>query len=164
MIKRGLLLTSAITALLFAAGAAHGDGKADDRSLPSAIPPTGPTILTVAATGSETRPSGQQLYGSHCLSCHQADGGGVPNMQPAITGGTWVTGDARALALFVMTGGFDSAERKESANGNVMPAFRQLPDAELAAILTFIRQKFGNGASAVSAADVSEARASLPAP
>jgi mono/diheme cytochrome c family protein len=64
----------------------------------------------------------------------------------------------------VMTGGFDSAERKESANGNVMPAFRQLPDAELAAILTFIRQKFGNGASAVSAADVSEARASLPAP
>ena len=106
---------------------------------------------------------GQQLYSRHCLSCHQADGGGVPNMQPAIAGGTWVSGDARALALFVMTGGFDSAGRKESDNSNVMPAFRQLPDAELAEILTYIRQKFGGGASPMTAAEVAEARRSLPA-
>ena len=62
----------------------------------------------------DSRPPGQRLYGAHCLSCHQADGGGVPNMQPAIAGGTWVQGDARALALFVMTGGFDSGSRKDS--------------------------------------------------
>lgn len=106
--------------------------------------------------------AGQQAYARNCLSCHQADGYGVPNMQPAITGGTWVKGDPRALALFVMTGGFNSAERKESESHNVMPAFRQLPDEELAAILTFIRQKFGKGASPVSAAEVAEARATLP--
>jgi mono/diheme cytochrome c family protein len=105
---------------------------------------------------------GQELYGRHCLTCHQADGYGVPNMQPAITGGTWVGGDPRALAMFVMTGGFDSASRKESDNGNVMPAFAQLSDAELAAILTFVRAKFGKGASAVSEAYVGEARKSLP--
>jgi mono/diheme cytochrome c family protein len=83
-------------------------------------------------------------------------------MQPAIAGGTWVQGDARALALFVMSGGFDSASRKDSESGNVMPAFRQLPDADLAEILTYIRQKFGNGASAVTSAEVAAARASLP--
>ena len=110
----------------------------------------------------DSRPLGQQLYGRHCLSCHQADGGGVPDMQPAIAGGSWVQGDARALALFVMTGGFGSAERKQSSVGNVMPAFRQLTDAELAQILTYVRAKFGNGASAVSAAQVAEARATLP--
>ena len=82
-------------------------------------------------------------------------------MQPAITGGTWVQGDARALALFVMSGGFDSASRKDSDVGNVMPPFRQLPDADLAEILTYIRQKFGNGASPVTAAEVAEARSSL---
>ena len=60
------------------------------------------------------RPPGQRSTHKHCLTCHQADGGGVPNMQPAIAGGTWVKGDARALALFVMTGGFDSAARKDS--------------------------------------------------
>lgn len=119
-------------------------------------PPASPGPATDVAAG-------QQAYARNCLGCHQADGYGVPNMQPAITGGTWVQGDARALALFVMTGGFDSAERKESESHNVMPAFRQLSDEELADILTYIRQKFGKGASTVSAADVAEARATLPA-
>jgi mono/diheme cytochrome c family protein len=132
--------------LLAACAAAHGDDR------PAAAPAAAPQEKT----------SGQQLYGRHCLSCHQADGGGVFNMQPPIKGGTWVTGDPRPLALFVMTGGFDSAARKDSDNGNVMPAFRQVSDDELAQILTFIRAKFGNGASPVSAALVAEARASLP--
>jgi mono/diheme cytochrome c family protein len=115
----------------------------------------------VAACSLAAEPApGQLLYNKHCLACHQADGGGVPNMQPAIIGGSWVKGDARALALFVMTGGFDSASRKESDVGNVMPPFRQLADEELAAILTFIRQKFGDGSPPVSAADVAEARGS----
>jgi len=106
-------------------------------------------------------PAGQQLYARHCLSCHQADGGGVPNMQPPIVGGSWVKGDPRALALFVMTGGFGSAERKDSAVDNVMPEFRQLSDEELAGILSYIRARFGGGASAVTAADVAAARADL---
>jgi mono/diheme cytochrome c family protein len=107
---------------------------------------------------------GQVLYGKHCLTCHQADGYGVPNLQPAIVGGTWVGGDSRALALFVLTGGFDSASRKDGENHNVMPAFARLPDAEIAAILTFIRRKFGMGASPVSEADVAGARTNLPQP
>jgi mono/diheme cytochrome c family protein len=105
---------------------------------------------------------GQRLYARHCLSCHQADGYGVPNMQPAITGGPWVQGDPRALAMFVLTGGFDSAQRKESESHNVMPSFAQLPDADLAAILTFIREKFGEGASPVGVEIVAAARSELP--
>jgi cytochrome c oxidase subunit 2 len=62
-----------------------------------------------------------------------------------------------------MTGGFDSAQRKESDNSNVMPAFGHLSDEDLAAILTYIREKFGKGASAVTAAQVAEARSSIPA-
>jgi mono/diheme cytochrome c family protein len=125
-------------------------------------PAPAPANMPAAPAAVDSKALGQQLYGRHCLSCHQADGRGVPNMQPAIAGGSWVQGDARALALFVLSGGFGSAERKESAVDNVMPAFRQLPDAELAQILTYIRARFGNGASAVSAAQVAEARATLP--
>jgi mono/diheme cytochrome c family protein len=69
-----------------------------------------------------------------------------------------VQGEIQALALFVLTGGFNSAERKEGEFHNVMPAFRHLSDEELAQILTYIRQKFGKGASPVSAADVAAAR------
>jgi mono/diheme cytochrome c family protein len=120
-----------------------------------------PAPAATAAPATEVRSPGQLLYGKHCLGCHQADGRGVRNMQPPIVGGTWVQGDARALALFVLSGGFDSASRKDSDVGNVMPPFRQLSDADLAELLTFVRQRFGNGASAVSAAEVAEARANL---
>jgi len=123
----------------------------------------GAAPANAAGPAPDSRPAGQRLYGEHCLSCHQADGGGVPNMQPAIAGGTWVKGDARPLAMFVMSGGFDSASRKDGSVGNVMPPFRQLADADLAEILTYIRQKFGDGASPVTAAEVAEARRSLPA-
>jgi mono/diheme cytochrome c family protein len=102
----------------------------------------------------DSRSAGQRLYARHCLSCHQADGGGVPNMQPPISGGTWVTS-------FVITGGFGSAERKDSAVDNVMPEFRQLSDEDLAEILSYIRARFGAGASAVTTAEVAEARASV---
>ena len=124
-------------------------------------------VLTLAAAGiaaaQAPAPDGQKLYARHCLSCHQADGNGVPNLQPAIKGGAWVKGEAQPLALFVLTGGFDSAQRKDSESHNPMPPFRQLGDADLAAILTYIRQKFGDGASPVTPADVAAARASLPA-
>jgi mono/diheme cytochrome c family protein len=141
---RVALVTSAAL-LLAAAGVLAGDEPPAQAAAPADTPP------------------GQRLYARHCLSCHQADGYGVPNMQPAITGGTWVKGDPKALALFVMTGGFDSAQRKEGATShNVMPAFQQLSDEDLSGILTYIRQKYGGGASAVSAADVAAARATLP--
>jgi mono/diheme cytochrome c family protein len=118
------------------------------------------TWLAAAGAMADEPAAGQALYNKHCLTCHQADGGGVPNMQPAIAGGSWVKGDARALALFVMSGGFDSASRKDSDVGNVMPPFRQLADADIAAILTYIRQKFGEGSSPVSAAEITAARRS----
>lgn len=131
-------------------------GPVGGQSVPAPMTPG------AAPVDADARLQGQRLYASHCLSCHQADGYGVPNLQPAITGGTWVKGESSALALFVLTGGFDSAQRKESESHNVMPAFRQLSDEHLAAILTYIREKFGDGAAPVSAAEVAAARATLP--
>jgi mono/diheme cytochrome c family protein len=106
--------------------------------------------------------SGQSAYAGNCLACHQADGAGVRGFQPALVGSPWVRGDIQALATFVLTGGFDSGARKGGANENVMPPFRHLDDATLAAILTYVRQTFGEHAGPVSAADVALARSHLP--
>lgn len=148
-------LLAASLGLALAACAAGGENP----PAPAAKPAVPPAVTANPGAGASV---GQQSYARHCLTCHQSDGYGVPNLQPAITGGTWVQGEVQALALFVMTGGFNSAERKEGESHNVMPAFRQLADEELAAILTYIRQKFGKGASPVSAAEVAAARATLP--
>ena len=144
----------AVGALLSVAGVLRAEP-------PATAPPVAAPTAAAPSQGPAELP-GKALYGRHCLSCHQADGGGVPNMQPAIAGGPWVKGDPAALAMFVMTGGFDSAQRKDSAVDNVMPPFAQLSDADLAGILTYIRQKFGGGASAVDAAQVAAARANIP--
>ncbi|MGH8315653.1 MAG: c-type cytochrome, partial [Steroidobacterales bacterium] len=106
--------------------------------------------------------SGESAYARNCLACHQADGTGVRGFQPPLVGSPWVRGDVPALATFVLTGGFDSGSRKEGANENVMPAFRELDDATLAAILTYVRQAFGEHAGPVSSEEVALARSHLP--
>lgn len=108
------------------------------------------------------RIDGEAAYQANCLACHQADGRGVPFFQPPLVDGPWVLGDPQALAAFVLTGGFNSAERKDSRNENVMPAFAQLDDATLAAVLTYVRTKFGHDAGAVTPDIVAQARATIP--
>lgn len=142
--------TLPVAALLIAACASAAEAP------PVKQPIAAPFAATAVAV------DGQAVYRRHCLTCHQADGGGVPNMQPAILGSTWVKGEPQPLALFVMTGGFNSAERKDSEAGNVMPAFAQLSNEELAALLTYVRGKFGDGAGPVSVGEVAEARKSVP--
>ena len=106
---------------------------------------------------------GQAGYAANCLTCHQADGGGVPGFQPPLVGSAWVHGDAQTLAAFVLSGGFSSAARKESASSNVMPPFSQLDDRTLAAILTYVRANFGDHAGPVGVEQVAAARALVSA-
>ena len=101
---------------------------------------------------------GAALYADNCLVCHQADGGGVPFMQPPLDGSSVVLGEARDLADFVLNGTVDR-EDWQSDYQNRMPGFAHLGDADLAAILTYVRGSFGNSAGAVSAEDVAAARA-----
>jgi mono/diheme cytochrome c family protein len=120
-----------------------------------------PAKAAASAAGTNAR-TGEAVYQEHCLTCHQADGGGVPNLQPALLDSAWVKGEPQPLAAFVLTGGFNSASRTGGANHNVMPAFPQIPDAELAALLTYVRWNFGDKTGPVSVADVAAARKSLP--
>lgn len=101
---------------------------------------------------------GQAVYEAECLTCHQADGGGVPRMQPPLRAGPWVLGEPDTLAAFVISGGFDSGGRTATTTHNVMPAFGHLDDEALAAVLTYIRTHFGNEASPVSVDDVAKGR------
>lgn len=105
-----------------------------------------------------TEITGKVVYEKHCLACHQANGAGVPYMQPALIDAPWVTGDPQALAVFVFSGGLYSAERKQGQNHNVMPAFTQLDDASMAAVLTYIRENFSNNAAPVELTHVAAAR------
>ena len=125
------------------------------------VPFCGAMAQTIsAATLKSAMEKGKALYLQYCLTCHQADGEGVPNMNPSLTKTTYVLGDKKRLITWVLKG---STGTKLSINGKVysnnMPPQSTLKDDEIAAILTYIRNDFGNKASVVTAAQVKAVRA-----
>ena len=101
---------------------------------------------------------GANLYIRYCLSCHQKDGSGVPNMYPPIQNSDWVNGDKNKLIKVLLNGLEGDIEVNGDQYNQVMPKQNALTDAQIALLLTYIRQNFGNKASAVDPADVAKLR------
>ncbi|MCH7400715.1 PQQ-dependent sugar dehydrogenase [Belliella kenyensis] len=95
---------------------------------------------------------GKQLYSSYCASCHKEDGTGVQDIFPSLISSEAVMGNKEPLIQIMLKG----IENKE--NGQMMPSFSFMKDEELAAILTFIRQEWGNSAPPISANTITENR------
>jgi mono/diheme cytochrome c family protein len=98
---------------------------------------------------------GRKFYLSTCSGCHGSDGGGLNRFAPPLKGSEWVTGDPDRLALIVLHGieGPLQVGGKRYAEPEilpVMPGHSTLDDETLSAILTYIRNEWGNQAGAIS--------------
>lgn len=100
---------------------------------------------------------GQLVYEQNCLTCHQANGSGVPNLNPPLRQTDWVLGDKTRL-INVLLKGLQGQEIEGDAYDNVMPAHDFLDDQQIADVLTYIRSNFGNKASEVTADEVKTVR------
>lgn len=99
--------------------------------------------------------SGRQLYLNTCSGCHGTDGGGLPRFAPPLAGSDWVLGDEKRLALIVlqgMEGPIEINKRVYDAPDilPVMPAHSTMDDGSITAILTYIRNEWGNNAGPMS--------------
>jgi mono/diheme cytochrome c family protein len=104
---------------------------------------------------------GEIVFKKYCISCHQADGGGVPNIAPPLQQTSYVLGEKETLINIVLNG-LKNVEINEETYNNPMPALGSvLKDKEIADVLTYVRNSFGNKASAVSSAEVKKARTQL---
>lgn len=102
---------------------------------------------------------GKKIYGQYCLTCHQVDGTGVPNMNPPLVKTSYVLGDKTKLVQVVLKGMQSSTPIDDEYYSNNMPPHNFLKDQEIADVLTFVRNSFGNKASAITAAEVKAIRA-----
>jgi mono/diheme cytochrome c family protein len=110
-------------------------------------------------TASEDRLSrGAQLYQQHCALCHRPDGQGVEDLYPPLAGTNWVTGSKDRLINVLLRGLSEPIEVNGKTYEEAMAPYAHLSDEELAAILSFIRQSWGNEAGAVLPAEVREER------
>ena len=105
--------------------------------------------------------NGKKVYDKYCLSCHQADGGGVPRMNPPLKKTSWVTGDKQRLISIIIKGMDEPLEINGEDFYNIMAPHDFLKDQEIADVLSFVRNSFGNKASLVTVAEVKVVRAQI---
>jgi len=123
-------------------------------------------FLVILALAQTKKPSsqasikrGQTVFQSTCVVCHQKDGRGVPALNPPLVKTKYVLGDKAELIQIVLKGLNQPIEVEGRTYNNVMPSFAQLTDEQIADVLTYVRNSFGNKASAVTPASVKAERA-----
>jgi len=107
--------------------------------------------------------SGARVYAAACVACHQADGQGLPNAFPPLAGSDFLKADPQRAIGIVLHGLTGPVTVNGKEFNSVMPPMTQLSDAEIADVLSYVMNSWGNDFGLVTAADVAAVRGG-PAP
>lgn len=102
--------------------------------------------------------AGKIVYLQNCVSCHLPTGTGTGTMNPTLVKTAHVQGDKKWL-IEMMLKGMKQQEIDGVKYTNAMPPFAFLNDKQIADVLTFVRNSFGNKAAAVTPDEVKAVRA-----
>ena len=110
---------------------------------------------------------GQQVYhrDAHCTACHLPNGKGLEGAVPALEKSPWVTGSPERLiklTLYGLMGPIEVNGTKFDGQVPMTPFGGLLSDNEVAAVLTFVRNSFGNKADPITPAAVKKVREANP--
>ncbi len=111
-----------------------------------------------AVAGFDYAATGSRLYTSNCAACHGASGAGVPGAFPALAGDSVVTAKDPTMQIRNVLRGLHGKAIAGKLYASQMPAFSQLSDADIAAIIDHERTSWGNNAPLVTPSDVKRAR------
>lgn len=118
----------------------------------SAPPPPDQKTMTVGA----------QIYVDECSGCHAANGKGIAGIFPALSGSPAVQQNDPTSLLHVVLRGARSAGTDKAPTAPAMPPFAWvLNDDQVAAVVTYIRNAWGNAAPPVSSRTVGKTREAL---
>ena len=134
-----------------------GSQYGDSRTVTALMPAT--AVKSGSAQGSSAAVDGGEIFTAKCAACHQATGLGIPGVFPPLAGSEWVLGSDKVLIQIPLHGVTGTLQVKGASYHGTMPPFNTLSDAEIAAVLTYVRGHFSNAASAVASATVAAGRA-----
>ncbi len=99
--------------------------------------------------------NGKKIYETRCLVCHQADGGGVPHMNAPLDGSTNVVGNNIARLVKIIKEGYNERVALDGEMySNAMTPNPDLKPADIADVLSYIRNSWSNKSSKITAAQV----------
>ena len=112
-------------------------------------------------TGEVERP-GAGLYQSFCVKCHKETGNGEPGKFPKLAGNSIVLSENPTSLIHLLLEGSKTAQTKEGPESRKCPLLRKsFPTVQIAEVLSFIRNSWGNKASPVTTREVSSLRRAL---
>jgi mono/diheme cytochrome c family protein len=139
-----------------------GDLTAMAVYLKSQIQKAPPEPRQVKPTGLQTEAmmtQGAEIYKKHCADCHRPRGEGVPRIYPPLVNNEAITMGYPINAIrMVLVGGFPPSTEGNPRPYGMPPFSQDLSDQEVASVVTYIRQSWGNNAPSVSPAEVARAR------
>jgi mono/diheme cytochrome c family protein len=121
-----------------------------------------PSTGEAAAVAVDPVAMGQKEFQTVCITCHQATGQGMPGVYPPLDGSEWVNGDPERVIRIVLYGlKGDIHVEGHDFNAAAMPVFGQVAqsaynwnDQKVAAVLTYVRQAWGNKSGPITADQV----------
>ena len=135
------------------------------KSLPAGennLPPPSPLIVAVSSVPEKMFSTRGGLgYAQFCADCHRQDGAGVNQIFPPLAQNPTVTDKDPSTLVHIMLTGWKTAETKVHPRVYTMPAFTRLSDQELAEIVSFVRDSWGNHDQPVTADSVKTMRSQL---
>lgn len=106
--------------------------------------------------------AGKGIYEDSCAACHRDSGDGVPFMFPPLKGNANVLAENPTTLIRITLEGAQTQPTDKEPTPSAMPAYDwKLDDDEIAAVITYIRNAWGNAAPAVGASDVRDLRQKL---
>jgi len=88
--------------------------------------------------------SGKQLYDLHCQNCHNADGTGLNALIPPLTDTAFLKNNRNKLSCIIRHGLSDTISVNGILYSGVMPANHEMAEIDVAALVTYITNSFGN--------------------
>lgn len=135
---------------------------------PLSGPPSKKNVVNGPGGGQTTELSqadrGKKIFSANCAVCHQPNGLGAQGQgYPPLAGSEIVTGGSRRVGMIVLKGltGPITVKGVQYGTAVMQPWDKTLSDAKIADVITYIRQEWGNKASAVSAAQIAALRKEL---
>lgn len=134
-----------LSALLAAAGCSQQSGGDDAANAPAA--PVDPVMAR-----------GEAVYYANCVACHLPGGTGLEGAFPPLAGSDYLAGDPGRVIATILYGNEGPITVNGVQYNGVMPGFAYLSDDEVAAVVTYIFQSWGNELPGVGAEDVAAVR------
>lgn len=137
----------------------HADAEAGAAPAIATVPNPAPTSPAAPTS------MGQQIFAANCASCHQPNGRGLSGQFPPLAGSDIVLGlngfGENHLARIVMNGLVGPLDKGGSHYGTMISWIDVLTDDQLAAVLTYIRQAWGNQAGPITPDAIAALRAEV---